>query len=259
MVLKLAVFSAQQCAAFSGVNLLERFKRKRRSVSLIERLQVVAPSAWLAAEARRSLVFGDHRIDVIPNPLPEVPQIKGSVEDAKATWGFSDEDTVFAVVAASIDDPLKGVEAALHQFQQVHVEHPASRMLVVGHSSTNRSVDGVVFTGAVASDELRRVYAAADYLIVNSQAENQPLVISEAQAHGVSLIAANHTGLPEHLDIDPEGEVFDDPGRLKVIITDRIGRTRRSSERARLAKAAAKKFDPLAIAQRYIELYDAVR
>jgi len=76
---------------------------------------------------------------------------------------------------------------------------------------------------------------------------------------GVSIVVRNTTGLPEHLDIDPEGRGFENAESLRGTLRHLIDTGRRGpQERTALAKAAHTKFDPTLIAQKYLEIYQSV-
>jgi glycosyltransferase involved in cell wall biosynthesis len=59
--------------------------------------------------------------------------------------------------------------------------------------------DRVCFSGPRTGDELDRAYAAADVLVLASQAETYGMVVTEALAHGLPVIATAVGGLPEAL------------------------------------------------------------
>ena len=76
---------------------------------------------------------------------------------------------------------------------------------------------------------------------------------------GASLIARNNTGLPEHLDIDSDGDVFDNMSQLATLLRQKSNRKRSAKERDTLAARARKKFDPATAAARYEDLYRGER
>lgn len=228
---------------------------KAAALSQIRDFRIVSPSQWLAAEAMRSSVLFRKVVSVIPNPLPlaEVPSIsEGAERDA---WHVAPEKVVFGVVAASVDDALKGVADVVTAFTNRPTHSRDAHLLIAGRNSAHTDRPGVTFVGRLSAGELGNFYGACDYLIVNSQSENQPLVVSEAQAHGVSLLARDHSGLPEHLDIDPEGALFSSTGNLSHLIHERSDFHRAPGDRVKLARAARAKFDPVEIADRYLEVY----
>lgn len=65
--------------------------------------------------------------------------------------------------------------------------------------------DQVELRGPLRPAEVHRAYAAADLLVVPSRAETYGMVVIEALAHGVPVVASSVGGVPEALGHDPEG------------------------------------------------------
>jgi glycosyltransferase involved in cell wall biosynthesis len=73
-----------------------------------------------------------------------------------------------------------------------------------------RIVDGgmdgrVCFAGPQSAADLDRSYAAADVLVLPSRAESYGMVIAEALAHGLPVVAAEVGGVPEALGYGADG------------------------------------------------------
>lgn len=65
--------------------------------------------------------------------------------------------------------------------------------------------DRVEITGALPRHETDRAYAAADLLVVASRAETYGMVVTEALARGVPVLASSVGGLPDALGRAPDG------------------------------------------------------
>jgi glycosyltransferase involved in cell wall biosynthesis len=65
--------------------------------------------------------------------------------------------------------------------------------------------DRVCFTGPRTGDGLERAYAAADVLVLASRAETYGMVVAEALARGVPVVATAVGGLPEALGRTTDG------------------------------------------------------
>jgi glycosyltransferase involved in cell wall biosynthesis len=63
----------------------------------------------------------------------------------------------------------------------------------------------VTFHGALGHDEVERLYAQADVFCLPSFAEGLPVVLLEAMAHGIPVVATRITGVPEAVTDGVEG------------------------------------------------------
>jgi glycosyltransferase involved in cell wall biosynthesis len=71
--------------------------------------------------------------------------------------------------------------------------------------------DRVLFTGTLAHDSTRAAYAGADLLVLPSRAESYGMVVTEALAHAVPVLASSVGGVPEALGHGDDGST---PGLL---------------------------------------------
>jgi glycosyltransferase involved in cell wall biosynthesis len=100
----------------------------------------------------------------------------------------------------------------------------------------------VRFAGPQAEADLARSYAAADVLVFPSRAETYGMVIGEALARGLPVVAAGVGGVPEALGHCPDGAR---PGMLvppgdPVALRDALRRWLEDSELRRRLRVAAR-------------------
>jgi glycosyltransferase involved in cell wall biosynthesis len=69
----------------------------------------------------------------------------------------------------------------------------------------------VVFPGACTAAEVADLYAGSDLVVLPSRAEPYGMVVTEALARGVPVLASDVDGIPEALGRSPDGEL---PGML---------------------------------------------
>lgn len=218
-------------------------------------IKFVSPSKWLASEAKKSSVLGQANIDVIPNPLPPLASQRLDRQSARERLGLpSAVKSVFLTSAASLSDPLKGINGVLESFRSAFGDSQEVFLLVEGRGRI-AEYSNVKRLGFVDQHMHQLALSASDFLVVASIEENQPLVISEAQAAGVSLIARNSSGLPEHLDIDPRGRLFDNKRPLADVFSETTIEFVSDEERSALSGRAQEKFNPEKIAIAYENLY----
>lgn len=248
----------ESCPAVRGiarVAVSNHLAEKTRVLQQFTNLRFVSPSHWLAQQAKLSSALSDHTISVIPNPLEKQSAVLKNRNDARTALGLEEtKKTVFALSASHLDDPVKAARVGIDAFQQAFSGRRDVALLVMGRGRVDTS-EIVRHFGFVSPEKGHGILAAADFIVVPSRAENQPLVISEAQSLGTSVVVRNDTGLPEHLDIDPSGRMFDHDGELAPVLLEAAKNVPSASERATLATRAAEKFDPVRIARAYEEIY----
>ena len=236
--------------------------RARRSLSdslhRVERLRLVSPSQWLADEAKKSEGLGDLPIDVIPNPLASATPGTTVPDSARADLGIPSDHTVYLVSASNLSDPVKAVGDALEAFQSAFSDSDSATLLVVGRGKLTTSQKNIRHLGYLDAAAMQTVLAASDYQIVTSLAENQPLAISEAQASGVSLIARNSTGLPEHTTYDADSQLFNSQEELVHVLGTTSEKPRSPQAREELSSVALSRYEPHTIAQQYVDIYESL-
>ena len=95
----------------------------------------------------------------------------------------------------------------------------------------------VTFTGALAGGSLERAYGQADLVVVPSRTETFGMVITEALARGIPVVAARVGGTPEAMSSVGAGILVppEDPWALEVVLQHWLTSPARRSE----LKAAA--------------------
>jgi len=228
---------------------------KKSALSAFHDLRIVTPSAWLAEEAATSEALFGYQVTTIPNPLEEVDEPPPSFEEARSQLGISASVTsVFALSASHLGDPLKAVATATAAFSEAFAGSEDVLLIVTGRGSLPHHSQ-IRQMGYVSSGISRTIFAASDYLLVPSLAENQPLVIAEAQAQGASVIGRNVTGVPEHLDIDPSGRLFDSDESLAIVLSDASSMLPSPAQRGVLAQKAREKFSGERAMKAYERIY----
>jgi glycosyltransferase involved in cell wall biosynthesis len=101
-------------------------------------------------------------------------------------------------------DPEKGLDVLLRAFRDV-----PGRLVLVGTGSEEAALraqaDGrVEFAGALPQDEVVRAYAEADVFVLPSRSEPWGMVLNEAAAAGLPLVATDEVGAAHDLVEDGE-------------------------------------------------------
>jgi len=218
---------------------------------------VFAPSRRTAGEIEKDYRVAEVR--VLPNVtggLPPPPETSASEGDGPEP-GY-----LLYIGRLRI---RKGVEVLLEAVDEVRCDHPGVRLLIAGDgeqmAALRRKVarlgagEQVRFLGRCDAARVRRLMAAARCLVVPSIYEGMPLVILEAMACAVPVLASRVSGIPEVVIDGETGWLVppEDPSQLaaalRVVLDDGEEAARRGDAgRRRLER----EFTPRAAAEIWI-------
>lgn len=133
-------------------------------------------------------------------------------------------------------DVVKGVPFLLDAFERVRVRHPDARLTIVGDGPSRTVLevrakapllaDAVTFTGHQTQSEISRLLEEVDMLVLPSLAEGVPVVLMEAMASRIPVIACRVGGVSELVDDGstgftvPPSDVETLTARLDTLLSD---------------------------------------
>ncbi|MFD8191998.1 glycosyltransferase family 4 protein [Streptomyces wuyuanensis] len=184
---------------------------------------VVAPSEWAAGRLVEHHGLAPERVHVAVPGADVAPLAPGTATGAPAVPGAArDGDGPRLLCVASVT-PRKGQHLLVEALASV-AGLPWTCDLVggTGHDpgyvarlreliAEHGLVDRVRLAGPRSGPELNASYAAADLLVLASHTETYGMVVTEALARGVPVLATAAGGLPEAVGLAPDGSV---PGTL---------------------------------------------
>jgi glycosyltransferase involved in cell wall biosynthesis len=154
---------------------------------------VLAPSAATAAEIRR-----DYQVDGVE----VIPNVTGGLAIEPVNGVEGEPGYLLFVGRLRI---RKGVEVLLEALRDLR--HPSVRLRIAGDGEHRERLErraaelelgeAVVFLGSCDAGRVRRLLAGAAALVVPSIYEGMPLVVLEAMAAGVPVVASAVSGIPE--------------------------------------------------------------
>jgi len=219
----------------------------------------------IAAEVRATRIVPARKLCVVPNGIDT--RRFGSVEGAEATrasLGIPSEAPVVGTVGRL--NEIKRQDILLEAFSRVHAKVPDAHLLVVGDGplmSELRNLaqklkvdDAVHFAGYQQRPEA--YLAAMDVFALTSRSEGMPLVVLEAWATGVPVIASAVGGLPAMIDHDRTGRLFP-PSDVESLASELRHLLTNRRERQRLGDAGARevtdRYDVAQMARAYDRHY----
>ncbi len=236
------------------------FLRKQRAYGRLRTADVrlVAPSAWMAGEAKDSSMFKRFTSSVIPYGLDTQVYAPQDRRAARAELGVAPDATlVLFLTQFAIGNRRKGFAQLMASLAEAKATVPNLQVLALGGGElpADLPVPGL-HLGFVAGEARQALaYAAADVVAVPSLHDNLPLVIQEAFACGTPVAAFRVGGIPDLVRPGITGElapVGDAAGLARAI--ERVVKNGDLGGECR--RVAVAEYGLELQAQRYLALYE---
>ena len=227
---------------------------------------VVAPSASIARWLRD--FAGVAGAEVIPNGIDEHAFAVPARPVAREELGFSASDVVFCYTGRL--GPEKSTIHLAEEFALACAAAPRARLLVIGDGPARAAAREALsragvgerarFLGMVPPDRVPDYEAAADVFVTASVSEVHPLVVLEAMAAGLPIVAISSPGVSDTVVdgqsglLAPGGGIGELAGRMVRLAIDDGLRERLSEQARRAAHAYALENTADRLLRRYEEL-----
>lgn len=240
----------------------------RRSVRPGGELRLIAISEWLAGCARRSGLYDDTEIEVIPNGIDTTVFRPEDRDTARKPWGFpTDRKLILFGAVNALHDARKGFSelvAAAGLLASEGWSGKADLIVFGSQAAPGAPAFGLDarFVGRIDDDRiLARLYAAADVMVVPSRQEAFGKTVVEAMACGTPVVAFDDGGPREIVDHKKTGYLAQpfEAGDLARGIAWCLKQDARSDPLGpRAREAALSRYDIAAIAARYLSTYEGI-
>lgn len=166
-------------------------------------LTVVAPSKWLAEEARRSPVFSAHRVEHIPYGIDTTTFKPVPVHEARARWKLPLDHRVILFGADTFGDKRKGIAHLQAALAQLPREINGKPLLLVGFGNASELTPSdfpipVRGIGRLTDlNEIAALYSAADVFVCPSREDNLPNTMVESLSCGTPVVGFQIGGLTD--------------------------------------------------------------
>ncbi|MEP7041325.1 MAG: glycosyltransferase, partial [Chloroflexota bacterium] len=218
---------------------------------------VVAPGSELADEIANRLGRPQRPIvRVIPSGIEVATMAALTATDPRPLAGWP-PDALVAVTLGRLA-PEKSVEVVVEAFAQVAADVPKLRLLVIGGGPSEAALrerasmpdlaGRVNLTGQLARGEALALAKGADLFLGASRTETQGLVLAEALALGLPVVALDGPGITDSVRDGVDGSVvpvdaLGDGSRLAAALRDLVHHPARRAALAEAAVAGAGRFD----------------
>lgn len=171
----------------------------------LNRMTMIAPSQWLAGQARRSSLLHGCKVEVIPNGLDTGFYAPGNQRKARSALNLPFQRKIILFGGKSVlSDPNKGADLLWKALDMLPIELKQQSLVVVfgeEHNNRNNPTDLEVVNYGVVNDESKIVelYRAADILVMTSLQENLPNMILEGMSCGLPCVAFAVGGITEQI------------------------------------------------------------
>lgn len=229
---------------------------------------VIAPTKSVAAELRRQGVTSP--LSVVPTGIDiEVfrrPERAALAAELRGRLGIAPASPLLLLVSRLAHE--KNVPLALEALARLRQRIPDVQLLLVGSgpllgmlkdqvrdSGLDRAVH---FVGSVEHSAIPAFYAAADAFVFPSVTETQGLVLAEAFASGLPVVALDNPQTREVFGEHLAGSIVGDATSMTDSLFNLLTKKEVRATAVAHAKTAAAAFDSRATACRVLAIYEAV-
>ena len=219
-------------------------------------IHFVAVSSWLADCARRSTLLADQHIELIHNPF-SIDEFKAESVMNRSELGLPEQGRIVLMCAARIDDPVKGLSAAIEAFNALKSDNVIA--VFVGDMRDPHALDGLRLPyhhlGPVYdSHRLRSIFAHSSVVLSSSSYESFGATLIEGQIAGATPVGFVHDGRADIITDGKTGYAANERRNLAESIDVAL---QSPIDRSQLA-AAARRYSYDTIARKYLNLFDSI-
>lgn len=206
---------------------------------------VIAPSASI--EHWLHTFIGCGHVVTVPNgiDIDAFMQPNSPINHTRAELGLSDDDFVFCYLGRVA--PEKNSDYLFSEFFEMAPSNPRAKLLVIGGGPQLQSArekvaqheegERIIFLGMQPYDELPSYASLCDAFVTGSVSEVHPLVVLEAMAAGLPVVAVSSPGISDTVQQGRSGLLAKSPTPA-ALATEMLAISTQPALRDRLAEGA---------------------
>ena len=235
----------------------DNIELKKQVITNLSNLTIVAPSEWLAAEARRSEIFKNTPVFCIPNGLDTDVYKPRDKNYSRELLNIPKDKKVILFVADSISNNRKGFVFLKRAFEQL-ADSNLFLCAIGNKNSELEPMDNIYELGPISDERLMSIaYSAADVFVIPSLIDNLPNTIIESLMCGTPVIGFPVGGISEMIQDGENGYLTEEVSVNSLENTiEKFLKNSGSFDQIKIRENAIKKYDQKVQSKKYIELYN---
>jgi glycosyltransferase involved in cell wall biosynthesis len=178
------------------------FKRRQQAIDHGRGIEIIAPSKWMSDKLKKSSMFTNANVSVIPNYLDTARFSPRDKAASRRVFGITEDVFVIGCAAANLADPMKGISNVMDVVRKLQDSCPETkfRLLMVG--AGNKAISDQLFktTGLLNDNSMVDAYNSMDVFVSASLAESFSYTLAEASAVGIPSVCLNDSSMPEMIE-----------------------------------------------------------
>ncbi len=181
---------------------------------------------------------------------------------------FKAAPETFIIITLAALHPRKGLKYLIQAFKEVHQAIPESKLIILGEGPQKNELEKLIKTLGLIDDvilsgfqkNIPRILKSSDLFVLPSIKEAFGLVLLEAMAAQIPIIATQVGGIPEIIQNHKNGELVP-PADSKALADKIIELHKNKAQRGKnafLGNHEVKKFDAKDMAAKTEKVYDSV-
>lgn len=221
-----------------------------------DNLSIVAPSQWLADEAKKSDAFKNRQVHCIPYGLNSEVFKPRDREYSRELLNIPKDKKVVLFVADSITNNRKGYAYLKKAIKQI--ERDDVVLCAIGHTNGHlENISNVLELGTIYDERLMSIaYSAADVFVIPSLMDNLPNTVLESLMCGTPVIGFPAGGITDMVQHGINGLLTKEISVNALLESlENFLNSIKSFDRTKIRTEAVKKYDLKIQASAYTDLY----
>jgi glycosyltransferase involved in cell wall biosynthesis len=191
-----------QTREFFQSKVSNEYKRRQQAIDHGRGIEIIAPSKWMSDKLKKSSMFTNANVSVIPNYLDTAHFSPRDKAVSRRVFNISEDEFVIGCAAADLADPMKGISNVMDVVRKLRDSCPETnfRLLLVGGGNKAESDQLFKTTGLLNDSSMVDAYNSMDVFVSASLAESFSYTLAEAASVGIPRVCLNESSMPEMIE-----------------------------------------------------------